>query len=186
MTSPNINPPNRPSAQARDAAVIAGIKKRLQNVPSVVLAGVTYTPAALEALYENHLEAAAAVESLKAQWKAAVQAYETSSKTLAKVTFGLREIVRQMFDNAPAALADFDFTPRKTSQKSPVTQVVAAERNRATRKARNTLGPKAKLRIKGAPTASEISAAVGTRLEAGAFGLVDDAPAGNRDPPLVP
>ena len=171
---------SRLSIQTRDAKIIAGIQKRLLNVPSVVLAGVTYTPAALTALFQSHIDAANAVDTVKGQWKNAVVAYRTLSKTVTNAVVGLREIVRQMFNNAPDALADFGFAPKKTTPRTPVVKVAAAVKNRATRAARNTVGSKKKLAIKGAVTPSEIGAAVTAELEPGANGA--SAANGNTPP----
>src|SRR5260370_15367582 len=95
------------SVQARDAKIIAGILKRLPNVPSIVLGGVTYTPTSLVALFQSHIDAANAVDSVKGQWKLALEAFRSLTKTIKNAVTGLREFVRQMFNDAPDALADF-------------------------------------------------------------------------------
>jgi hypothetical protein len=176
MSASPTNPTNRPTTQTRDAAIISGIKKRFQNVPSVVLGGVTYTPAALAALFQSHINAANAVVTAKGQWKNAIAAYQTLTKTVSNAVTGLQEIVRQMFNNAPDAVADFGFTPKKTTKKSTVIKVVAAAKSRATREARNTLGKKEKLQIKGAVTAQSVGAAVTAAIESGASASVGHAP----------
>ncbi len=156
---------NRSTIQSRDAQVIAGIKKRLQSVPAFVLGGVSYTPATLVALIQSQLDAITAVAAATAQRANAILAYKAVSLTVNNAMLGLRDIVRQMFNNAPDAVADFGFTPKKTTKRSPVTNVVAAARVRATREARGTRSAKAKLAIKGAAAASDIVATVTAHME---------------------
>ncbi len=155
---------NRPSVKDRDAKIIAGILKHLQNVPAIVLAGVSYTPTTLVALFQSHIDAANAVDTFKGQWKNAVVAFRTLSKTVSNAVSGLRELVRQMFNNAPDALADFGFAPKKAPKRKPVTNVVATQKRRATRVARHTMGPKEKLSVKGSVTAAEIGASVAAEV----------------------
>jgi hypothetical protein len=121
--------------------------KRLPNVPSIVLGGATYTPTTLAGLFQSHIDAAKKVESDQGQYKAAIASYRALSKIVHNALQGLREFVRQMFNSAPDALSDFGFAPRKVAKKSAVKKVVAVQKNRATRAARGTVGPKKKLSI---------------------------------------
>jgi hypothetical protein len=87
---------NRPTLLLRDAAAIAGILKRLPNVPSIVLGGATYTPTTLAGLFQSHIDAAKKVESDQGQYKAAIVSYRALSKIVHNALLGLREFVRQM------------------------------------------------------------------------------------------
>jgi hypothetical protein len=158
------SPINRSTTHARDLAIIAGIKKRLQGSPPIVLGGVSYTADGLVALFQSQIDAGNATVSAKGQWSQAVQNERAVTKKINGALIGFQEIVRQMFDNAPDALADFGLAPRKVAKRDPLTNVVAAEKNRATREARHTLGKKAKLDIQGTVTAASVAAAVAATI----------------------
>jgi hypothetical protein len=133
----------------RYTTVIAGIQKDLSTVTNLVLLGVTYTPASLEALFQSWLAAAAAVAPAKAQWQAAVLAEHALRKTVQAVWTALEAYARNQYTATPATLTDFGFAPKKTVKKDPETLVAAAEKNRATRAARHTLGKDQKRDITG-------------------------------------
>jgi hypothetical protein len=143
---------NRTSNTARAAQIIAGIQKHLMSVASMTFNSVAYTPASLIALFQSEVDSAGNVGSKKGQWHDAITADQNLRKLISIVLVGLRELVRQMFTDAQV-LADFGFTPRKPRKPlTPAEKVVAAAKRAATRKARNTMGPKAKLDIKGTLT----------------------------------
>jgi hypothetical protein len=168
---------NRPTIQARDAKIIAGIQKRLQNVPSIVLDGVSYTPTTLAAFFQSQIDSANAVSTAKSSWLTAVQSDRVLAAKVRSALIAFQTIVRSMFANAPDALADFGFTPRKTATSTLLTKVVAAEKRQSTREARHTVGAKAKLSIKGDVTSSDIAASVAAKIEPPQESTVAGSPA---------
>ena len=69
------------------------------------------------------------------------------------VVQGYKDILKVMFAGASQTLADFGLAPRKVPAPLTVEQLAArTAKLRATRKARGTLGPKAKKAIKGTVT----------------------------------
>jgi hypothetical protein len=144
---------NRPTVQIRNKQFIAGTQKRLQGVQQLPIAGTTYTPADLVKLFQSQIDKADAIAPLKGKYHDAVQAYRDLSKQVARVVVGFRAQVRNIFGDAAEVLADFGLTPVKTTKPKPATQVTAAAKRVATRKARNTMGKKQKKTVKGATAA---------------------------------
>jgi hypothetical protein len=138
----------------RYTAVIAGIQKNLSTATNLVLLGVTYTPADLEKLFQSWLVAAAAVAPAKAQWQATVLAEHTLRKAVQAVWNALEAYARNQYAATPAILTDYGFTPVKKAEKTPATLVAAAQKSKATRVARHTLGKNQKKGITGATVAS--------------------------------
>jgi hypothetical protein len=141
---------NRPVTQARDAQVIVGIQKHLQNVSSLPVAGATFTPAELVKLFQSRIDSANRVSTEKANWHSTVEADKALSAKLTPVLRGLRQYVLNAFGETSPVLADFGFTPPKKRTLTPEKKAAAALLAKATRKARHTVGKKQKLAIKGA------------------------------------
>jgi hypothetical protein len=143
---------NRPSFQARVAQAITGVGKRLQSVPSVVLAGVSYKPADLIVLFQSALNAASLTTSTKTKWQDAVKAERDVVKSVHAVLIELQNFLRNLYGNAADPLADFGFVPKKSSVKrTGQTIVQATAKSKATKTARHTLGKKQRKAIKGTP-----------------------------------
>jgi hypothetical protein len=141
---------NRPTFQARLTRVIEGIGKRLQNVPSLVLAGVTYTPTELITFFQSGIDAVNTVTSTKTKWQDAVKAEHDLLKRIHVAELGLKSHLENLYGNASEPLAAFGMKPRKVRSK-PTGQatVQAAAKARLTREARHTLGAKKRAQVKG-------------------------------------
>ena len=151
---------NRPTQQARDAQVISGVAKNLQNAPSLALAGETFTPASLTQLVQSRIDAANAIVAAEAAFHAKVAAFRVLSAKVTKVLRGLRQLVINTFGEDSPVLADFGFTAPKKAVLTPEQKVAKAKKAKATRELRGTKGPKAKLAVKAtvATTAPETAA----------------------------
>ncbi len=145
---------NRTSTQGKDQQVIVGIKTDLQTMSSLPLGGATYTPSSLSAFIQSRIDAANAVITAKANWLSAAKTYEAIDTQVTVVVRELRNLVIGAFGAASPKLGDFGFAPTKRKVQTPEQKAAAALKRAATRKARGTLGPKAKLAIKGAPPAA--------------------------------
>jgi hypothetical protein len=140
---------NRATTQARDGQVIAGIKKDLQNVPQLLLNGETYTPASLMALLQSRIDATNGVAVDKANYEASSKAYRALNTKCTSVVSALKQYVMNAYGKDGTQLADFGFTPPKKAALTPEQKAAAVAKRAATRKARNTQGPKAKLSVTG-------------------------------------
>ncbi len=90
-------------------------------------------------------------------------AARTQDQELSALSTALKSSLVNTYGATSPVLGDFGFAPRKAVQKNPVTKVIAAERLRATRKERGTMGPVAKSKIKGTvPATIEINTVPGT------------------------
>ncbi len=141
---------NRTNKQGKDQQVIQGIQKDLQTMSSLPLGGETFTPASLVAFVQSRIDAGNQVTIARANWLNAVKTYETVDTKANVVTHDLKQLVIGAFGATSSKLADFGYAPRKVVVLTPAQKAAAAVKRAATRKARNTLGPKAKLAITGA------------------------------------
>jgi len=143
---------NKVTRQVRIGQVIAGIEKYFMSLPAINLGGTSYTPAALVEKLQEGLSAIKQTSTAKAAWLAEVQ---TERDTLDELRPLLRyikaSVVAQFGDTQDSSqkLEDFGFTPRKARSKNVAVKTEAADKGRATRKARGTMGKKEKSKIKG-------------------------------------
>jgi hypothetical protein len=142
---------NRTTKQAHDGQVIVGITKHMQNVPTpIALGGESFpTSDALAARLQQRIDLANQIVAARAQWLALGKAYQELDVTTNLVEHGIKQYVMNMFGQTSAVLADFGFTPPKRPIQTIEQKNAAIAKRAATRKARNTLGKKAKLAIKG-------------------------------------
>jgi hypothetical protein len=143
---------NKTSRQSQLRAILVGLAKYFQNVSSLTLGGVAYTPADLERLVQQDLDQMATTAQAKAVVRAQVQVERNARAKLNPVLRQLKSYVIATYgDTAEASttLEDFGYTPRKSSKKTLDVKVEARDQGKATRKARATMGPKEKAKIKG-------------------------------------
>ena len=124
-------------------------------MPSLLLGAQTYTPTSLVAFVQSRINAANAVITAKANWLDAVKTYEALNKQGDVVVHDLKQYVIAAFGATSSKLADFGFTPKKVTVLTPEQKAAAAAKRKATRAARGTKGPKAKLAIKGTVPATD-------------------------------
>ena len=129
--------------------IIAGIKKDLQSVASFSLNGETYTPVTLTALIQSRLDAANAAAVARAKWLEAAAAYQAVNTKGVAVVHDLKQLVMATFGRTATQLADFGFTPRKVAVLTTEQKAARLAKAKATRAARGTQGPKAKLTTTG-------------------------------------
>jgi hypothetical protein len=149
---------NRTTTVALDAKILLGIQKDLLTYQQIPLGQVIYNPATLATFYQSRIDAANQVATTKAAWQHAVANYEALVKQGALVTTGLKAFVMGIYGKTGPQLADFGFTPPKTATLTPEQKAAAVAKRAATRKARGTVGPKAKLAITGATAAASAAA----------------------------
>ena len=141
--------PTRAQILAGLLALIAGTQKHFPT-GSLTVGNVVFTPAALIALLQSLIDA------LTKRGAAVVSARDSLVQLRAvqvqvdPVIQGYRDLLVAMFGQAGQPLADFGLAPHKARAPLSVEQKAAAKAKAdATRKARGTKGPKAKLAITG-------------------------------------
>ena len=133
---------NQMTDLTRDAQIIAGIGKHLQNTASIKALGTTYAPSDLIKAYQPQISALASLVALKAQVTAAVAAARTQKADLLALTAALKSYVVNEYGTTSTVLSDFGFAPRKVTPRNPVTKVVAAADDNATKPASTRITPR--------------------------------------------
>jgi len=151
MSSPNTIVNTRSKQQASLQKMIDGVKKHEQTLPVLTVGGTSYKPADILAVLQARLDAANAALSTRATWQSAVKAdHDERAKTKGFVS-GLRQALLVAYAGSIDTLADFGLVGRKPRVISPEKKLAAAEKAKATRAARHTMGKKQKAKIKGEP-----------------------------------
>jgi hypothetical protein len=134
---------------AEDQAMITGTEKYLGNLATLPVGGTNMTPADIVKVFQSRVDAGKAVQTAEAARTTAVKAdLDTRTRTAATVR-AFRRMVLGMFQETPDTLAVFDIPAPKPRKVKVATKAAAAAKNKATRAARGTVGPKKKLAIKG-------------------------------------
>ena len=133
--------------------LLAGTKKNLSNLSSLMLESGTFTPAQIETSLQTLIDLRTAVDTAKAATQAKLADERAQAPLLQSRMAALVAYVKTAFSNSPDVLADFGLTPKKA--KAPLTiaqQAAAAAKRAATREARHTMGTKQKKQVKGTIT----------------------------------
>jgi hypothetical protein len=144
---------SKSARQNRITKVITGLETYFANA-QLTLGGVVYAIANLTKLLQGDIDASSATALSRAQLSAAVKAeHDSHQKVDPLLRFIKSFVIAQFGDSEDAApkLAAFGYTPRKARSKDVKVKAEAADKALATRKARNTVGPKVKAKIKGTP-----------------------------------
>ncbi len=148
---------NKAQRQNRLRQIVSGFDKHFQSVGSLTLGGIAYTPATLTALIQGDIDASDASVQAKANFSSVVQVERSSH---AKVDLALRFLKAYVIahfgdgQDAGSTLADFGYTPRKSTKKTVATKSVAVAKTKATRALLHTAGPKQKAKVKSEAAAA--------------------------------
>ena len=129
----------------------AGTQKHLSNVTQVLIDSATLTPAQVETQLQAFATLRTDVDPLqKAALKAKLVDEAAQAPALRAFFIAFIAFVQTAFGNSPDILADFGLQPKKVRAPLTVAQkAAAAAKRKATREARGTKGPKAKLAVTG-------------------------------------
>jgi hypothetical protein len=153
MTMTSTTKPTKATALAGIQALIAGIQKHFPT-GSLTVGNVVFTIAALVQLLQGQADAMTAQTTAQKAAEDAMTALRELQTKNGPTILALKDLLLAQFGSASQTLADFGLTPRKVRTPMTVAQKAAAAAKReATRVARGTKGPKAKLAIKGTVTA---------------------------------
>ena len=146
--------PNKNTALATDQKAIQGVDKHFAKIKSLVLAGVSYTPASLKALFQAEIDACNALDQSRAQMKEQVATTRTARANASAGRKNLKAYVLGNYGaNAVQVLEDFGLSvPKASGPKTVEAKAGAILQAKATRKARNTMGKRQKLSVTGAPS----------------------------------
>ncbi len=143
--------------QNRLRQILSGFDKHFPTVTSITLGGVVYTPQTLTALIQGDIGASDASVKAKADLATAVQAEKNSHAKADPVLRFLKAYVIVQFgdtQDASSTLADFGYTPRKSTKRTVATKSAAVAKTKATRTLLHTAGPKQKDKVKSEAAAA--------------------------------
>jgi hypothetical protein len=143
---------NKPTRKDLLRLIISGVQKHYPG-GQLVLASQTFNlPSDLVKFIQADIDASDAADKVRADWLAAVQVQTDAHQKVGPVLRAFkRQVLAQFGDtqDASSTLADFGYAPPKVAAKSAETKATAAEKGRATRAARHTMGKKQKQPVKG-------------------------------------
>jgi hypothetical protein len=161
---------NKAQSLSRDRSLIAAIGEHFTSSTVLTLDGQSYKAKELQQLLQDHGDAVAAADAVKAKWQTAVAAARAKAATVAGVMPALRRHVISTYGANSQVMADFGFT-MKQGKATVEVKAAALAKSAATREARGTKGKRQKAKIKGvvapetvapAATASTAPESVGT------------------------
>jgi hypothetical protein len=140
---------NKSNTIDRNRKAIAGIQKHYANIATIVLDGVSYKPAEVEKILQDRIDLADATSAAKVTFHQAVAAERAASAKANAVYKALKARVFSDFKSSAETLGEFGLALYHRRALTPEQKVEAAAKRDATRKARHTLGPREKAKIKG-------------------------------------
>ena len=138
------------ASRDQDVQAIAGVDKHFANVPSLELAGVSYTPMALKGILQGEIDA----ENQLGDARAMVRELTGSTRIVRAKARAVRSALRMYIlthkgPDAAQMLKDFGFVLKNKSTPTSETKAKAKAQAKATRAARHTMGSRQKQAIKG-------------------------------------
>jgi len=152
---------SRATQQDRDRKIIAAIQKYLMALVSILIRGVSYTPAQVITMLQNDIAAADAATKAKASLHDAVTVAKAQRAVTGPFLAGFRTFILNQFKDA-SIITDFGFTPQEVTKVPVKVKAAAQTKAKATRTARNTMGPKQKKAVTGTTTTAPVAAAPAT------------------------
>jgi hypothetical protein len=168
---------NRTKKAGNDVAVVAALRSGVLGLDQLPLAGKLYTQSEAADLVQSRIDAGNALQKAKAEWIAAIGAFEAIDAHVGTALRDLRNVVIGYCGEDSPKMADFRFAPRKRRvfTQEQITAIVL-KRN-ATRKRNGTMGRKQKKAIKGVVPVVAAAAAEPVVVTAAAAGVSAAAPA---------
>jgi hypothetical protein len=140
---------------------IGAMRKYVKNAKTEIpIGGAFVKPATIIAVFQKGLDTQAAVTATRAAYKEALAARDGAEVRRSATDESLKAWVLNAYGADSAEAHEFGYSARKVTQPSAETRAKGVLLNRATRDARGTKGPKAKLSIKGtlSPSAAAVPA----------------------------
>lgn len=128
-------------------AIVKAIGKRFSG--PLQLAGHAYTPQSLVRLFQDEIDTIDRVDAADAARTAAVARHRAVKARNHPLHRALEGYVRALFGNSAEALEEFGYERLKQGKKTVETKALAAEKGRATRTARHTMGKKQRKTVRG-------------------------------------
>ena len=141
---------NRMQQQSSNQNLSDGLTKHQATLASFTVGSTSFKTADLISTLQERISMADTVDSARATWQTAVKANRDERAKTNSLISGVRQTLQVMFAGSIDTLADFGLKPRKARvAPTPEEKVAAVAKGKATRVARNTMGPKQKAKITG-------------------------------------
>jgi len=140
---------NRPSQLAAEQKLIDGTKQFLWQLQSIPVGSQMVTPPEIVQVLDDRIARVKATIAAADARTAAVKAERDERKKTAPFVNSLKRIVVGMFSQSPDTLGVFGLKAPKVGKRTVAVKAVAVDKVAATRKARNTMGPRARKSVKG-------------------------------------
>jgi hypothetical protein len=168
-----------------DTSLVAGIQKHMPTGTFTVLS-LPETATQVGAVIQERIDKAQAVITARTALHEAVLASDSVYAQTEPFVQSVRQSVRAMYGTSPTILADFGENPRKVATPlTPAQKVIAAAKRAATRKARGTIGKKAKAEIVGALSGPVVVTENGKATVSGSSSSTSGSSSTAATPPLV-
>jgi hypothetical protein len=136
--------------RAQASRILDGLARRFKPREKLMIAGTLYTIPQLTAILQGHLAALTELRTMRAALAGKVQEERAIAKQVSELRADLLLVVQSRFGRNPVTLGDFGFKmPKKPGPKTVEAKARGAERLRATRKARHTMGKRQRAKVKG-------------------------------------
>jgi hypothetical protein len=137
------------TVEAEYKALITGINSELVDETHFMLNGTLMAKPELVAHFQSRLDAAEKTKTQRTALHATVGAEHALNLEVAPLRMGFKTYLQSRYGKNSPELQKFGFTPAKKPQRPVAAKATGIAKNQATRIARNTIGKKAKLQIKG-------------------------------------
>jgi hypothetical protein len=140
---------NRVSQLAGEQKLIDGTKQFLWQLQSIPVGSQMVTPPEIVKVLDDRIALVKAAIAAADARAAAVKAERDERTKTTPFVNSLKRMVVGMFSQSPNTLGVFGLKAPKVAKRTVASKSVAVEKVAATRKARNTMGPKARKSVKG-------------------------------------
>jgi hypothetical protein len=145
----NVHKQSRATDVVRFQAATAGVTKNITT--PIQLDGQTMTPQAINAAFNNAIQADQDLDAVRAQEEAQLQARNAAVITALALLAALLRYAQGIYGKTSPTLQDFGFPLSKPAVKTVKVKAQAVELSAETRKLRHTMGSKQKAEIKAQP-----------------------------------
>jgi hypothetical protein len=146
------------TVEAEYKALITGINTELVDETHFTVNGIAMSKPELVGRFQSRLDAAEKTKTLRTTLHTTVGAEHALNLEVAPLRMGFKQYLQSRYGKNSPELQKFGFTPAKKPQRPVAAKATGIAKNQATRKARNTIGKKAKLQIRGTVPSSSACA----------------------------
>jgi hypothetical protein len=134
---------------AKLEALIRGVRKHLSHKP-IVICSVEYTAEQIIAVFQHEIDNLRASSAARTAWLQSVKhqlaGFEATTRPMIEA---VHHTAAAEFGLTSDEYREFGFQPPRPPQRTPESKVIAADKLRATRKARGTKGKRQRKALKG-------------------------------------